>query len=562
VETKPSWLDRAIMALAPKWGASRARARLLARHFEAASMGRRTSGWSRRNADANTAAAGAALANIRGQARDLVRNNAWARRGLARIETATVGWGIRPKAVGRNAELVTASWRAWAESTQCDAAGRLTFYGLQALIMRTVVESGEVLVRRRRRRPEDGLAVPLQFQILEPDHLDTSLDGIKSPSGGDIIQGVEFDAIGRRVAYWLFDQHPGGRTFTNPQARRVPASEILHVFRQERAGQVRGVSWFAPISVRLHDFDEFEDATLMKQKIAACMAAFVTDLDGSNSPLGGGGGGTSAEPQDAFEPGMILNLPPGKQVTVANPPASTDHAAFSATALRGVAAGLGVTYEDLTGDYSQVNYSSARMARIAFNSDVHHSRWNMLIPQFCAPAWAWMVEALALEGIETDAVAKWTPPPAQMLDPDKEGAAAMRAIRSGQLTLDEMVREQGYDPDEHWEEYAAGLKRLDDLGIILDSDPRKTTSGGQMQAASADAPAEVVDDPDISVVGDDGVERALRAHLEFVERELEHERIARAAEVSRHHAQLQLALAATAKEPAPESQPLDTSAAT
>lgn len=520
MEPKLSWLDRTILALAPKWGASRARARLIARHFEAASMGRRTSGWSRRNADANAAAAGAALANIRGQARDLVRNNAWARRGLDRIETATVGWGIRPKAIGRNAELVAASWRQWAETTQCDAAGRLTFYGLQALIMRTVVESGEVLVRRRRRRPEDGLAVPLQLQILEPDHLDTSLDGIKSPAGGDIIQGVEFDAIGRRVAYWIFDQHPGGRTFTSPQSRRVAASEILHVFRQERAGQVRGVSWFAPISVRLHDFDEFEDATLMKQKIAACLAAFVTDMDGTNAPLGGGGG-TSSEPHDAFEPGMILNLPPGKAVTVANPPASTDHAAFSATALRGVAAGIGVTYEDLTGDYSQVNYSSARMARLAFNADVHHWRWNMLMPQFCAPAWGWMIEALALAGIETNAVAKWTPPPAQMLDPDKEGSAAMRAIRSGQLTLDEMVREQGYDPDEHWEEYAAGLQRLDKLGIILDSDPRKTTSGGQLQAAPDDAAtAATGEEPDISIVDEDGVERTLRAYLGELRRDL------------------------------------------
>jgi hypothetical protein len=186
---------------------------------------------------------------------------------------------------------------------------------------------------------------------------------------------------------------------------------------------------------------------------------------------------------------MIMNLPAGKQVTVANPPASTDHASFSTISLRGVAAGLGVTYEDLTGDYSQVNYSSARMARLAFNADVHHWRWNMLVPQFCEPAWAWMIEALALVGVDTDAVAKWTPPPAQMLDPDKEGAAAMRAIRSGQLTLDEMVREQGFDPVEHWKEYAEGLKRLDDLEIVLDSDPRKTTVGGQRQDLPAPPPA-------------------------------------------------------------------------
>jgi capsid protein len=53
-------------------------ARVMARHFEAASVGRRTDGWSRTNTDANRAAAGATLSRLRAQARDLVRNNPWA----------------------------------------------------------------------------------------------------------------------------------------------------------------------------------------------------------------------------------------------------------------------------------------------------------------------------------------------------------------------------------------------------------------------------------------------------------------------------------------------------
>lgn len=172
-----NFLERMIAWLSPTWGESRARARLKARHFEAASAGRRTSGWNRLTSDANAAASGAALSNLRAQSRDLVRNNPWARRGLRRIVTNTVGWGIRPKATGRNAELVMQRWKRRGETTQCDAAGRLTFFGLQRLAMRTVVESGEVLIRRRRRRPEDGLAIPLQLQVLEPDYIDTSKDG-------------------------------------------------------------------------------------------------------------------------------------------------------------------------------------------------------------------------------------------------------------------------------------------------------------------------------------------------------------------------------------------------
>jgi lambda family phage portal protein len=489
-----NWIDRLIMFIAPSWGRSRVQARVLARHFEAASIGRRTSGWSRTFTDANRAAAGTTLDRLRAQGRDLVRNNPWARRGLRRIVTNTVGWGIKPKANGRNADRISDLWKRWAETTQCDATGRLTMYGLQKLVMRTIVESGEVLILRRIRL-QDGLAIPMQLQVLEPDFIDTSKDGVRGVDG-PIIQGVELDSAGRRVAYWLFDEHPGGGTPVFPVSRRIPAAGVLHVFDQERAGQVRGPSWFASVDVRLHDFDEFEDATLMKQKIAACMAAFVTDLDGTGAALGAGGTDLQTnQPIDSMEPGMIVHLPTGKQVEIASPPQATDHQSFSATALRGVAAGLGVTYEDLTGDYSQVNYSSARMARIAHNADVHDWRWNMLIPQFCVPVWDWMIDMLILTGqvAVVDAPATWTPPPLPMLDPGKEAEATKQAVRMGQMTPDEMVREQGLDPDEHWTEYAESIKRLDKLRIVLDSDPRKTDNAGKKQRAEAgaDADAEV-----------------------------------------------------------------------
>src|ERR1700755_603201 len=256
-----NFLERVILTLAPNWAANRARARVLARHFESASFGRRTDGWPRKFSDANVAASGA-LAILRAQARDLVRNNPWARRGLRRIVTDTVGWGIRPKATGDGAARVMERWKRWAETTDCDAAGRMTFYGLQRLVMRTVVESGEAIVRRRLRRTTDELDVNMQLQVLEPDYLDTSRDRITGVTGGPIIQGVEFDLIVNRIAYWIFPQHPGGLGPTAlPVSQRIPAENILHIYDLERAGQVRGTSWFASVDVRLHGFVDFEDAT-------------------------------------------------------------------------------------------------------------------------------------------------------------------------------------------------------------------------------------------------------------------------------------------------------------
>lgn len=484
---KISAFDRFLMSFAPRWALSRIRARTaaitIARHYEAASPGRRTSGWHRSGADAN-AANGPALAALRWHARDLVRNNGWARNAKSVIARNTVGWGIVPKPIGAGEATLGRArelWSRWADTTECDADGRLTFAGLQRLAIETVAESGEVLIRRRRRRAEDGLTIPLQLQVLEPDFIDTSKDGVSGPAGGPIVQGVEFDKLGRRAAYWLFDEHPGsnriGKSFAS---RRHAASDVIHVFRQERPGQVRGVSWYAAAIVKLKDFDDYEDAVLLRQKIAACFAAFVTDADGAGVPLG------EQSPEnpllETLEPGLISYLPPGKNITFAAPPGISDNASFSTTTLRRIAASIGVTYEDLTGDYSQVNFSSARMARLAHWANVHDWRWNLLIPQLCNGVWGWAMEAAFIAGLlEEMPRAEWTAPPMAMLEPDKEGLAYARLIRSGVMTHDEAVREQGGDPETHWVEYSEGLKRLDRLGIVLDSDARKTTASGQRQ---------------------------------------------------------------------------------
>ncbi len=480
-------IDRLMLAIAPRWTLERMRARAaaltLARHFEAAQPGRRTSGWAKNGGDANATNL-PALAALRWHARDLARNNGWAKQGVLVIGRNTVGWGIVPKPVASSQaakERARELWKRWAETTECDADRRLTFSGIQRLAIETIAVSGEVLIRRR--RAEDGLAIPLQLQVLEPDFLDTAKDGFSGPSGGPIIQGVEFDQLGRRVAYWLFEQHPGANRVAGASfvSRRVPASDVLHVYRVERAGQVRGISWFAPAIVKLKDFDDYEDAVLMRQKIAACFAAFVTDMEGVATALGQP---DSQDPHlETIEPGLVQYLPPGKDIRFAAPPAVSDNAGFSSTTLRRIAASIGVTYEDLTGDYSQVNFSSSRMARLAHWANVHDWRWNMLIPQLCNGAWGWAMEAANAAGLLMEEPgAEWTPPPMPMIEPDKEGLAYARLVRTGAMTHDEMVREQGSDPDTHWQEYAAGLKRLDELGIWLDSDVRRVSSAGLTQA--------------------------------------------------------------------------------
>lgn len=485
-------LDRILLAVAPSWALTRMRARaavaaaaLVQRHYDAAGSGYRTDNWIRRHTDAN-AANGPALGTLRAHARDLFRNNGWAQNGVRAIGRNAVGWGLVAKATNaRTWDAIADRWNAWAGSTQCDADGRSTLYGLQHQVMETVAVSGEVLVRKRPRRIEDGYAIPLQIQVLEPDLIDTTRDGFKGLSGGPTIQGVEFDMLGHRAAYWLYEEHPGGLGMKRAESKRVPASRVAHVFRTDRPGQVRGVSWLAPAIVALKDFDEFEDATIVRQKIAAMFSAFITDPDGTGAAFGETDGGSPEV--ETMQPGMIVGLAPGKEVSFASPPSVVD-GGFTERVLRKVAAGMGVTYEDLTGDYSKVNFSSARLARLSHWGNVHQWRWNMLIPQFCDPVWSWAMEQASIAGLVVErSSASWTPPPMPMIEPDKEGLALMRLVRSGAMTPDEMVREMGFDPDTHWAEYAAALKRLDALGIVIDSDARKTTQAGLAQASAGSA---------------------------------------------------------------------------
>ncbi len=207
-----NWFDRALGVLSPGMGVKRARQRqalsVLTRAYEGAKPGRRTEGWIAPGTGAN-AELGPALSRLRARSRDLVRNNPYAAKAVQALVSNMVGTGLMPRARTSDGGLTGEADRLWAQfAAECDADGLTDFAGLQALIVRALVESGEVLVRLRPRRLSDGLVVPLQLQVLEPDHLDAGRSE-ELPGGGYILQGVEFDPIGRRVAYWLFPRHPG-----------------------------------------------------------------------------------------------------------------------------------------------------------------------------------------------------------------------------------------------------------------------------------------------------------------------------------------------------------------
>lgn len=470
-------LTRVISILSPEWAFRRERAFAAyeqLRKYNAASREKRMRNWHTKPTSVNTENIDVPL--VRDRARDLVRNSPIASKGLSVLVNNAVGSGVRAKIISskQNQKRLDQAWKSWAESTDCDFDGRLNLYGLQALAIRSVMESGDCIIRFRR---ASGKPVPLELQILEGDFIDhnktESLSG-----GGYIIQGVEFDKLGKRVAYWLYDQHPGdpihGRSLMY-ESSRVSAEEIIHVYEVLRPGQVRGVSRLSSIMTVLKNFDDYEDAQLIRQKIAACFAVFVQDsVGGAIDNVIDADEEDDGTLSERITPGTIEHLPAGKSVTFANPPITEGYGEYMRNVLRSVAAGLGITYESLTGDLSGVNFSSIRVGVIEALKNFEHIQNNVIIP-FMDKIFNWFLQATEISGLNKGSEVKvlWTTPRREMLDPLKEITALGEEVKFGFTSWSEAVTSRGWDPNELLEALATDRDNFEKFKLILRCDPSK-----------------------------------------------------------------------------------------
>lgn len=503
-----TWLDRTLALVAPKVAGNmvRERERFFNEHvsgkrsaFDAADKGRRTGGWRTVSTGSKAFTSDANLSLLRDRSRALIINNPHAKKAQGVYSGNVIGTGLTPRFMfngqskSPRAKALAKVWTDW--ERKADADGLLTFSALCALAMETVPASGEVLIRRKWRDSSDGLPVPFQIQILEPDFIDASKDSLKADADGNFtVQGIKYNKKLQRVGYWLFKRHPGDGT-GGGGSDLYPAEDIIHMFKPERAGQVRGIPWYATIILRLRDFADFEDAQLVRQKIAACFTVFITDAD---MPAPSPGSANKAPPKlpDALEPGLIEFTPPGRDVKFANPPGVEGYGEYALISLRAIAAGLQLPYEALTGDLSKVNFSSGRMGWLEFQRQISQWQWNMVIPMMCEKVMQWYLEAAQLQGLKTDGVTvDWTVPRREMIDPVSETRAMGLAVRMGFMSLPEAIRQLGDDPEKVLQEIADTNKLLDKLGIIVDSDPRKTTQAGLGQAVD-EPPADPVNSGD------------------------------------------------------------------
>lgn len=480
---KMNFLDRAISYVAPVAGEQRAaaRARLQGAEnarmiYEGAARSHRTSFRRGGGTSANTEIA-LSLPRLRDVSRDFGRNNPVASNIHSAIPANVVGAGIVPAVTAANKKRKLAVQKLVTEhldTPAIDFDGRNNLYAIQNLVMRTVVESGDALVVRYLPPARLRLPVPLQVRVLEADYLDAFKNGPTS-DGGVCFQGIQFDKDGRRTGYWLYDEHPGGGiTWRLPKSQFVAAADVIHIYRMDRAGQYRGIPWGAAGVMTMWDLGDYEEAELMRQKIAACFAVFWTGTEAGGLAESVTGQKTQAgSPVEVLEPGLIQRLPPNSDVKFATPPMMQGYRDFIAVNSRKVCTAYGVPYEIGTGDMSQVSFISGRLGMLQFNRNVDQWRWHMLIPHLCCGIGNWFLQAAMIPlGGPSGATLSWTPPRREMVSPKDEIPPIRDAIRAGLSSLSEELRKQGYDPEDVAQEIADDNARNDKLGLRFDSDGR------------------------------------------------------------------------------------------
>lgn len=444
--------------------------------YDGAGHGKRLGNWHPSTLSVNSLLA-SNLNALRTRSHEKIRNNPYAANAVESIVSNCIGTGIKPQSKARDAEFRKAIQSLWLQWTdEADAAGICDFYGLQALVLRSVVECGECFVRFK--IDKKNSTVPLKLQVLEAEHLDTTKD--YQLSNGNIIKsGIEFDKSGKRVAYYLYKEHPGDSFMgINIDSVRVPASEILHIYKPLRPGQIRGEPWLSNILLKLHELDQYENAELVRKKTAAMFAGFVTRLDPDVSVFGEKDTDDRGVAFAGLEPGTMQFLDPGEDIKFSNPAdVGNSYEAFIKQQLRAISVGLGITYEQLTGDLSGVNYSSIRAGLLEFRRKCTALQHNLMVFQFCRPIWNKFIELAILSDLikipnDPDfALVKWIPQGFAWVDPIKEQNAQMNAVRCGFKSRAEVVSELGYDVEEIDAEIAADNERAKNLGLNFDTTP-------------------------------------------------------------------------------------------
>lgn len=449
---------------------------------------------------------------------DVARNDGWGAAGTSRLVDNIVGAGwrlaARPNHVSLNmtfeqadqiSDHIEALWRDYTNDVDnwCDAERTKTMAGILGLAARQRFgPEGEAfgIIIWQENAPQFSTAV----HVVDPARC-------CNPNGRMdeefLRDGVAIDGYGAPQGYHFRKSHPGDVFAGNTgmwsweyldRSTEWGRPVVVHSFEQKRAGMTRGVSDWAPVMRSIKQSTDYEDYESQAALLNAVMAAFIETpfdpeefLDAMGAEVNPGTlgklYGEMAQAQKAYYgaapieiPGVRVNmLQPGEKATLTKPEhPNANFEAFVNAALRKVASAVGLTYEQLTMDWSNVNYSSARAALLEIWRGFTAKKGNFAA-QFMAPIYrAWLEEVFDRGLIELPAGAvpfddnpaawchaDWIGPGRGWIDPLREAQAAGERLEHGLTTLQHEAAEQGRDWKTDADEIAREVRYYADRGL-------------------------------------------------------------------------------------------------
>ena len=423
------------------------------------------------------------LQKLRNRCRELERNNDYVRRYLNGLDSNVIGSkGIilqmkvedSPLVYDEQANrVIEKEWRKWCNRKHATPNGRQSWIDICKLALRSCARDGDVLLQLVRGFNNDhGFAV----QLIEADMLDIHHNNYKLQNGGEIRMGVETNSVGRPSAYHILTAHPGETSDTSRRRLRVDADDIIHLYNPERISQTRGVPWMVSAMTRLQMLAGYEESELVASRVAASKMGFLTKDANTESYTG-------EEDEDynlimESEPGSIEELPTGMSFQEWNPThPTTAYKDFVKSTLRGISAGLNISYNTLANDLEGVNYSSIRAG--LFDEREHYkSIQNWFIDSFIQPVFEAWLEASILNGVFPFGITKfdkmnqpkWCARRWPWVDPLKDMQANILAMNNGLEAKRNIINYTGGDIDDIYSTIAADNKLAEDKGLVFNAE--------------------------------------------------------------------------------------------
>lgn len=460
------------------------------------------------------------LVKLRASSRQMVRDAPYAKRAKTIVVNNVIGPGIGMQAQVKttrgelnprvNTDIETV-WEEWSCAEYCHTGGKLQFSDFERACMGQVFEAGEVIVRLHEFALADS-DVPLALELVEAERLaDDFTQPLSVIADNEVRMGVEVDKrFGRPQAYWIRRRHPGDLRHTlansNGLFERVDARFILHLHITDRWPQTRGEPWMHTALRKLDSTDQYSQAELQAAQNDAARFGTIK----STSPEGGpslannpAGQATGEKPEMQIENGVVIELEPGEEYqdhTPSRPNTAIDP--FLRYMLREIAAGVGVSYESLSRDYSQTTFSSGRLA-ILDDRDSWRVFQQWWLRSFRLPLHKrWLQQAAYAQAIASMPVEQYMADPAKFeavkfkprgwswVDPQKEVQAYKEAIKAGLISAEDVIAQTANGLD--IEDVVAAIERSDAMyaaaGIKRDTDIGAAWSQTSAQAAAATPP--------------------------------------------------------------------------